>query len=152
MPPVDRSPGSIEQGPAVQAVKAGAIGRYNFRLGALVYNLGLRHPDTTSFLFDTNFLFTRVLDDPGQFMETADLRNTTDYCEAYAEYAASGNLDSSSLQTGLTITVSLPTLRFFDPTCGVPLNEYFWLNALHPTYTIHNFMGSQITQLLDTIS
>ncbi|KAL6721295.1 hypothetical protein ACLMJK_000397 [Lecanora helva] len=131
VPPVDRSPGTIEQGPASQAAEAGYLGRFNFRLGALVHNLGVRHSDTTSFLFDTNFLFTRVLDDPTQFAETAGLRNTTEYCVAYEN--------------------STPTMTYFDPSCGIPVNEYFWLNTLHPTFPVHNFMGSQIVRLLETM-
>lgn len=85
MPPVDRSPGTLESGPETQAEEAGYIGAFNFRLGALVYNLALRHPDTTSFIFDTNFLFTEVLDHPGSFEETSGFLNTTDYCTAYEE-------------------------------------------------------------------
>jgi len=80
---VDRSPGVLELSADRQAAEAGFIGAFNFRLGALVYSLSLRHPDTTSFLFDTNFLFTEVLDDPGLFEETVGYRNTTDYCVAY---------------------------------------------------------------------
>jgi len=151
VPPIDRSPGTIEQGPADQAAEATYIGRLNFRLGALVYNLGLRHPDTTSFLFDTNLLYTRVLNDPEQFMETADLKNTTSYCQAYADWAASSNSSEPSWQTESINPSSTQTLTYFDPTCGVPIDEYFWLNRLHPTYPVHNFMGSQITQLLGTM-
>ena len=66
-----------------QAAEASFIGAFNFRLGALVYNLAGRHADTTLFTFDTNFLFTRVLDNPSQFGETATYMNTTNYCEAY---------------------------------------------------------------------
>ncbi|KAK0517474.1 hypothetical protein JMJ35_000629 [Cladonia borealis] len=128
VPPVDRSPGTLETSSSSQAAEAAYIATFNFRLGALVYNLGTRNPDTTLFLFDTNWLFTRVLDDPQQFVETAGYLNTTSYCPAYAH--------------GTT------TLTYFDPTCGVPINAYFWLNTLHPTYPMHNFLGSQITQFI----
>ncbi|CAF9906955.1 hypothetical protein IMSHALPRED_005402 [Imshaugia aleurites] len=83
VPPVDRSPGTLEMGSIDQSAEASFIGAFNFRLGALVYNLALRHADTTLFTFDTNFLFTNVLDDPSQFGETAGYQNTTNYCKAY---------------------------------------------------------------------
>jgi len=38
------------------------------------------------------------------------------------------------------------TLSYFDPTCGVPVDQYLWLNELHPTYPVHNLMASQIVQ------
>ena len=66
-----------------QSAQASFIGALNFRLSALVYNLALRHVDTTLFTFDMNFLFTRVLDDPSLFGETAGYLNTTNYCTAY---------------------------------------------------------------------
>lgn len=66
-----------------RAAQAAFIGAFNFRLGALVYNVALRYPDTTLFTFDTNFLFTRVLDNAAQFPETAGYLNTTEHCPAY---------------------------------------------------------------------
>lgn len=149
VPPVDRSPGTLELSSSDQAQEAAYIGTYNFRLGALVYNVAVRHTGTTSFLFDTNFLFTRVLDDPGQFEETAGYKNTTGYCEAYAEWVLSGYTNGPSLEAELTFPSGTPTLTYFDPSCGVSVDEYFWLNTLHPTYPMHNFMGSQIVQLLE---
>ena len=83
VPPVDRSPGTLERSSIEQSAEASFIGAFNFRLGALVYSLISRHADTTLFTFDTNFLFTRVLDDPSQFGETAGYLNTTNYCSAY---------------------------------------------------------------------
>ena len=83
VPPVDRSPGTLELSADRQAAEAQFIGDFNFRLGALVYNLAVRHPDSTSFLFDTNFLFTVAIDNPGSFQETAQYKNTTGYCTAY---------------------------------------------------------------------
>ena len=83
VPPVDRSPGALAMGFYDQSAEASFIGELNFRLGALVYNLALRYSDTTLFTFDTNFLFTSVVNHPSHFEETAVYRNTTDYCRAY---------------------------------------------------------------------
>ena len=85
VPPVDRTPGSLILSPADRGLLAGYIGEFNFRLGLLVYYLGLRHPDTTSVYYDTNWLFTRVIDNPAQFAETSGYRNTTNDCAAYVQ-------------------------------------------------------------------
>ena len=136
---------------SAQRQEAAYIGAFNFWLGALIYNLALRHPDTTLFAFDTNFLFTRVLNNPLQFQETAGYQNTTDVCLAYMEWVQSDYIDGDTLQAELTNSSSgTPTLTYFDPSCGVPVNEYFWLNSLHPTYPMHNFMASQIVRLMAT--
>lgn len=39
-------------------------------------------------------------------------------------------------------------MDYYDPTCGIPVNEYFWLNSLHPTYPIHNVLAEKVSQLL----
>ena len=148
MPPVDRSPGTLETSAFSQAAEASYIAMFNFRLGALVYNLGKRYLDTALFLFDTNWLFTTVLDDAQQYVETAGYLNTTNYCPAYAQYEQYGFTNDGSLQVELTNTSGTTTLTYFDASCGVPINEYFWLNTLHPTYPMHNFMGSQISQFM----
>ena len=88
VPPIDRSPGTLALSASTQASMAAYIGEFNFRLGALVYNLDTHYPDTTSFLFDTNWLFTLVLNDPLVFQETSSYHNTTGYCAAYQKYVS----------------------------------------------------------------
>lgn len=148
VPPVDRTPMSLLLSSDAQASEASYIGAFNFRLGALVYNLGLRHPDTTRFTFDTNLLFTRVLDNPGQFPEAAGYRNTTNYCTAYMKWVDPSYADVDIWQAELITFSGTPTLTYFHPSCGVPVNEYLWLNDLHPTYPMHNFLASQVARLL----
>lgn len=119
-----------------------------------MYNLALRDPDVTTISFDTNFLFTAVLDNSTEFPGTAGYLNTTKYCPAYMEYVFSTYYNDSNpnipidLQRGLTTISGTPTLTYFYPPCGIPVNEYFWLNSLHPTYPMHDFMASQIVKLL----
>ncbi|KAL9000873.1 MAG: hypothetical protein Q9169_000628 [Polycauliona sp. 2 TL-2023] len=127
VPPVDRSPGQLARDKASQQSMAGYIGEFNFRLILLVYNLAVHYPATTVWLFDTNWLFARLLDNgPLAFRETAGYANLTDYCAAYQH----GTLALTSL----------------DPSCGVSVNAYLWLNDLHPTYPMHNLIASQIVQ------
>lgn len=33
-------------------------------------------------------------------------------------------------------------------SCGVPVNEYFWLNNLHPTSAIHAVVAKGVADLL----
>jgi len=46
--------------------------------------LARRHKDATLFLFDAYSLFNDALDQPNAFVPTAELRNVTAYCPAYA--------------------------------------------------------------------
>lgn len=34
-------------------------------------------------------------------------------------------------------------------SCGVPVNQYFWLNTLHPTYPIHDVVAEQVSKALE---
>ena len=43
----------------------------------------------------------------------------------------------------------MSTLNFFVPACDIPVNQYLWLNDLHPTYPVHNLMAAEIVHLLE---
>ena len=124
VPPVERSPGTIMQGPSVQNAEGADIEAFNLGIQRLATNLSVTYNDTTVFHFDANAIFSQVLDDPSSYPQTALYRNTTGYCAAY--------------QNGT------PAPYTFNATCGVPVNEYFWLNTLHPTYPMHDAMAEQI--------
>ncbi|TVY75754.1 Acetylesterase [Lachnellula suecica] len=34
--------------------------------------------------------------------------------------------------------------------CGIPVNEYFWLNTLHPTYPMHEVLAEGVAKVLKT--
>lgn len=40
-------------------------------------------------------------------------------------------------------------MDYYDPECGIPVNQYFWLNGLHPTYPIHDVLAGQLAKLLE---
>ncbi|KAI4255285.1 MAG: hypothetical protein L6R42_006813, partial [Xanthoria sp. 1 TBL-2021] len=120
VPPIDRSPGQLARDRATQESMAGYIGEEST-------HTPFHYPATTVWLFDTNWLFSRLLDNgPLAFRETSGYANLTDYCAAY--------------QHGTS------TLTSLDPSCGVPVNAYLWLNDLHPTYPVHNLIASEIVQ------
>ena len=128
VPPVDRSPGTIGQGPATQHAEGAAIAAFNLGIQRLATNLSIAYNDTTAFQFDANALFTQVLDDPSAYPQTAHYKNTTAYCAAYQD--------------------GTPKPDSFNETCGIPVNEYFWLNDLHPTYPMHDAMAKAIVDEL----
>lgn len=39
-------------------------------------------------------------------------------------------------------------LDFSDPSCGVPLDQYLWINNLHKTSPAHDGMAAQIAETL----
>jgi len=60
------------------------ISEYNPRVERMRGKLARRHKDATLFLFDAYSLFNDALDQPNAFVPTAELRNVTAYCPAYA--------------------------------------------------------------------
>jgi len=104
------------------------VQQWNIRLQRLVNDIGSKYSDISVFLFDLHSLFEQVLDDPRSFPQTAHYRNTTNNCN---EYGWAMRADS------------------FQPSCGVPLKEYLWLNELHPTYPVHEAMAAQIAKALE---
>jgi phospholipase/lecithinase/hemolysin len=129
VPPVDRSPLTTAQGANASALEAKDIAYFNSQVSVLATNLTTTHKDATAFVFDTNTLFTQVLDDPQRFPETALYKNTTNYCVGYEN--------------------GTPTEDYFNATCGIPVNEYFWLNSLHPTYPMMDRLANNISQELE---
>ncbi|MCJ1360586.1 MAG: hypothetical protein MMC33_010594 [Icmadophila ericetorum] len=130
VPPVNLSPGTSEQGAAAQALEAADIADFNDRLAQMAYNLQYTYVDTTVFQFDTSRVFNQVLTNPASYPQTAGYKNTTDYCVAYEN--------------------GTPAMNTFNTTCGVPVNEYFWLNTLHPTYPMQNVIAQQIALQLES--
>ncbi|KAI0178741.1 carbohydrate esterase family 16 protein [Hypoxylon sp. FL1284] len=129
VPPVDRSPLTKREPEHSQQVEKKAIANWNKRVADVASALKANHTDAVNvWLYDSNKSFTQALDDPSTFEATAGLKNTTIFCDAY--------------QNGT------PKPNTFTPSCGVPVNEYFWLNDLHPTYPIHDVVAKQVTEAL----
>ncbi|KAJ9619886.1 hypothetical protein H2203_008160 [Taxawa tesnikishii (nom. ined.)] len=117
-------------GASAQSLEAADIADFNSRIAALARNLTNTYHDATTFLFDTNCIFNQVLDNPCSYPQTCPYKNTTDYCVAYEN--------------------GTPSWYSYNATCGVPVDEYFWLNSLHPTFRMHNATASQIAKELST--
>jgi len=131
VPPTNLAPLITAYGPYTMALAAADIADFNDRLSAMVYNLTDTYKDATAFIFDTNRVFSQVLEYPASYPQTAGYKNTTAYCDAYMN--------------------GTPTEDYFNATCGVPVNQYFWLNSLHPTYPMMDVVGQQVVQELEGI-
>ena len=84
VPPVDRSPMMVEQGPEATEGEKKIIAQWNGRVEKLAAELKAAHSDEVNvWTYDSNQSFGTVLDDPTAFEATADMKNVTDYCKAY---------------------------------------------------------------------
>ena len=132
VPPVNLAPFTTSQGASAISAEGAAIEGFNNRISNLAYSVEYTYTDSTVFQFDTHSLFNQVLDYPAAYSQTAGYKNTTAFCAAYKN--------------------GTPALNTFDPSCGIPVDQYFWLNNLHPTYHIQDVMAQLIAQELAAVS
>ncbi|KAK2758073.1 hypothetical protein FQN54_004480 [Arachnomyces sp. PD_36] len=130
VPPVDRAPLTTEQGEEAMALEDAAIKDWNKRVVQMAGNLRTNYTGTYVAEFDYHKLFGAVMDDPSAYPETAVYKNTTGYCPEYED----GTDDWYTLL----------------PACDIAVNEYFWLNNLHPTFPVNNATAREIVEMLDS--
>jgi hypothetical protein len=44
----------------------------------------------------------------------------------------------------------IPTEIYLNVTCDAPVEEYFWVDWLHPTYPMHDLLGAEVAKLLSS--
>jgi len=128
VPPTDRSPLVVGQGATAVALDKADIALFNGMITTLASTLKTQHSETNVFTVDTNTIFTQVLNNPKSYPQTAGYKNLTNYCVAYEN--------------------GTPAEDTYDSSCGVPVNEYFWLNSLHPTSPMHDALASEVARRL----
>ncbi|KAL8958855.1 MAG: hypothetical protein Q9193_004169 [Seirophora villosa] len=116
VPPIDRGTKPIE---------ARAVSDFNKRMVRLFATFTSKHNDVSVLLFNTHSVFSQAIAQPSVWPQTANLKDTTGNCKAYE----SGDV---------------PSMDYYDSTCQYPVNQYFWLNGLHPTYPIHEALAAQV--------
>ncbi|KAI4241880.1 MAG: hypothetical protein L6R40_004279 [Gallowayella cf. fulva] len=126
VPPVNRGPYVAESD---RATEGNDINDFNYRMKRLFSQFTSGHTDISVLLFNTNKLFSQAMDNPATWAQTANLRNTTGSCKAYE----SGDV---------------PSMDHSDSSCAYPVNQYFWLNGLHPTYPVHEAIAAQVALAL----
>lgn len=128
VPPIDRC---FFFPPVSQEVKdnyKADIATYNRHIQSVAGDLQGEFLPANVWVFDTNSLFNEALDDPMRFEQTKDIKNTDSFCPAYA--------------------FGTPTTHYENPVCDFPVNEYFWLNGLHPTFMIHDALAEKVAGML----
>ncbi|CAI4213431.1 unnamed protein product [Parascedosporium putredinis] len=129
VPPVQRSPLILGQGEEAIALEEGALAKFNALVDGLAKDLKTAHKnDANVWVYDSYKSFGDVLDDVAAYPQTAGYKDTTTFCEAY--------------QNGT------PEWDTLDESCTYPVDQYFWLNSLHPTYPIHDVVAEGVAELL----
>ncbi|CAO1602009.1 hypothetical protein XANCAGTX0491_005645 [Xanthoria calcicola] len=126
VPPIDRAPGKA---PADRRLEANVVNDFNYRIKELFEAFTSAHENISALLFDFNSLCSQILSNPATFPQTANLKNTTGSCEAYKSN-------------------EVPSIDYRDPSCEYAVDEYFWLNELHPTYPVHEAHAAQLALAL----
>ncbi|TFK36385.1 hypothetical protein BDQ12DRAFT_755528 [Crucibulum laeve] len=124
VPPTDRAPLFLQQGPKVVAKLRPFVASYNQQLRTTVTRFQTRHKDINlATVFDTQPVFNALLDNA----KTLGFSNSTGWCEAYEN--------------------GTPQLTTQVPPCA-PVSSYFWLNSLHPLFTVHNSLAHALSTTL----
>jgi hypothetical protein len=130
IPPITRSPMSALIKTEIKADQARSVPTFNTGLTLMASNLSATYPDTWIHIFDAHDLFNRVLDSPWAFRETAAYKSTMpDFCKAYEH------------GTG-------KDWYFKSENCTYAVDEYFWLDFLHPTFRVMNVTAKEVAKEL----
>jgi phospholipase/lecithinase/hemolysin len=124
VPPVDRSPLTVGQGSQAVSLEKEALASYNSLLVARVSALEKSKSGVWATVFESSKVFNMILDNPEEY----GFANSTGFCTSY--------------QSG---TAEWDT---YLPECGVPVDEYFWLNNLHPTHNVHKITAMELAKVL----
>ncbi|KAJ7758284.1 GDSL lipase/esterase [Mycena metata] len=123
VPPVNRAPLFLVQGQAVTSLLASDIKNYNLQLTETMTGLQASHKGLEVTIFDTQPVFNTLLDEA----KTFGFVNSTGFCDAY--------------QNGT------PAQSTQIAPCA-PVSTYFWLNSLHPLFTVHSILAHAITTVI----
>jgi len=131
VPTIQKSPLSQSE-PSYIKAQVRVIQSWGVQLQGLAKSFEANHTDATVLLFSSYGIFQQILKSPTSYKQTAGLKELKTYCAAYSN----GTIKSSA----------------FVKSCDYPVDEYFWLNTLHPTYTVHDALGFSISTKLTNIS
>ncbi|KAJ4381828.1 hypothetical protein N0V86_003193 [Didymella sp. IMI 355093] len=132
VPPVNLAPLTLSKDDGGYAVETEGkvILDWNKRLGAMTKAFKKRHAEVQVFVHDTYKVFDDVIKNPKAYTQTSAYKNVTGYCAAYEN--------------------GTPTWYTKDPSCQYAVNEYLWLNSLHPTFPMHNATAASVAKFLGT--
>jgi len=129
VPAIDRAPLFVNdaQGPGATAQIRASLADYNLQLAGRVASFQNEHAADLDqvVLVDANGVFNTLLDNAS----VLGFVNSTGFCAAYEN-----GTPSQTTQ--------------IDP-CA-PVSNYFWLNTLHPLFSVHTILAHDITTALST--
>ncbi|KAJ6592487.1 hypothetical protein B0H19DRAFT_1204800 [Mycena capillaripes] len=123
VPPISRTPRFLAQGSIVAEGLAPHIADYNTQLSNTMSVFEESHENFEATVFDSQPIFNTLLDNA----EPLGFFNSTGYCGAYLN-------GTSSRSTEI-------------PPCSV-VSTYFWLNDLHPMFTVHEILVHALATVL----
>ncbi|KAJ7453073.1 GDSL lipase/esterase [Mycena latifolia] len=127
VPPINRAPLFLEQGHTVTSLLASDIANYNAQLSETAKEFQASHKNFEATVFDTQPVFNTLLDNA----KTFGFSNSTGFCDAY--------------QNGT------PAQSTQIAPCA-PVSSYFWLNSLHPLFTVHNMIAHAVSTALSSVA
>ncbi|KAM0752847.1 hypothetical protein T439DRAFT_354325 [Meredithblackwellia eburnea MCA 4105] len=125
VPPTDLTPLVQLFGADVAAVFHSNIALWNLKISDYAISFSTKYTGATALLFDTNSLFSDVLNNPASY----GITNTKSACDAYA------------LLTTTPVDLDLPV-------CGAPISQYFWHNLYHPTFSVQKILADSFAKAL----
>ncbi|KAF2001900.1 carbohydrate esterase family 16 protein [Amniculicola lignicola CBS 123094] len=128
VPPVNLAPLTLASGEWSVENEGLVIADWNKRVKGMAEGLVKGKSGVKTWVHDTWKVFNDVIKDPKAFEQTQGLKNVMGFCKAYSNGA--------------------PTWYTKDASCAYAVNEYFWLNDLHPTFPVHNATAADIVALL----
>lgn len=112
VPPIDRSPLMIQNGEYTTSGVKASTADYNFQLSERAAAFVQAHPDSEAKIYDTSRVFNTLLNSA----DALGYVNVTGYAEPYQN----GTPERTTQVDGYA-----------------PVSSYFWLNSLHPVFTVH---------------
>lgn len=85
VPPIERSPLTVEQGEEAVGLESEALERFNGLVEGLAAEVAGERDGASVWVYDTYKSFSEVLDDPAAYPATEGLKDTTTFCEEYQE-------------------------------------------------------------------
>ncbi|KAJ3041496.1 hypothetical protein HDV00_009292 [Rhizophlyctis rosea] len=128
VPDIPAAPLYIAQGADTVKTVTAAVQDWNAQVKAKVQALKTKHSDVTTIFFDSYKLFKTMIEHPKQY----GLTNVTGTCPYYEQHA-----------------ITAPDLKVDG--CQ-PVNEYFWMNSLHPMFPVHKELAKQLSKELTKAS
>lgn len=100
------------------------VSQYNAAITYHAQTFASTHPGTKAMVFDTYAYLSGILDNPAKY----GIVNTTNFCKDY---------DAPDIAT-----------NYAEYGC-LPIREYFWYDAGHITFRVHELLAGEVGRFLD---